>query len=120
MAKETDHNIDAAYIVYIERWVDKHRKKPRIYVYDVTPSDENMDLAEVTNLMVEMERWQEKDKLPTRPYQTPTEHKWDCTSKTYNFPYKRTEQEIQCPYFGHCWPDKVNDYGELAVEMLPF
>ena len=118
LAEEDGHNLDTAHIAYIERWADKHRKKPRIYIYGVTPTE--LDLTETTDLMNEMEKWQEKDTLPPRPYETPETHKWDCVRKTYNFPNKRTEWEVQCPFFVHCWPDRVDDYNEFVADILPF
>lgn len=111
-------DIETGILVYINRWNDLNRKRPRIYVYDVTPTE--LELSEVLGFMTQLEEWQDREELPPRPYNNPQEHKWDCMKHTYIHAYKHKEWEIQCPFFAHCWPDHIDKYNQPIVEIMPF
>jgi hypothetical protein len=99
-----DHKtIRDAYLCYITRWKDG--EIPDIYEFKVTPNEQ--EIEDIKALMREFEDWSERDELPPKPYANPEEHAWDCT-----YHIKRTNRyEIRCPYFAHCWPDHLDDFG---------
>jgi len=98
------------YLVYIDRWYDKSEKPPRIQTCLVNPH--SSEIESITEEMEHFEHWAGiagecepgTAPLPDKPYESPEEHKWECLYHTWNDAW-----EIRCPWFGHCWPDHLDE-----------